>query len=78
MDEFSMEVYHGGKLLNNPIRYEGVAINYFDGNEHDCWFAQELRNMIGKLGYMSYGKLRYRIIYFKFLELFVNRVLVGI
>ena len=26
MDEFSMEVYHGGKLLNNPIRYEGVAI----------------------------------------------------
>ena len=21
-----MEVYHGGKLLNNPIRYEGVAI----------------------------------------------------
>ena len=61
MDEFSVEVHHGGKLLNNPIRYEGDAINYFHGNEHDCWSAQELRNMIGKLGYMSYGKLWYRM-----------------
>ena len=61
MDEFSVEVHHGGKLLNNPIRYEGDAINYFHGNERDCWFAQELRNMIGKLGYMSYGKLWYRM-----------------
>ena len=35
MDEFSVEVHLGGKLLNNPIRYEGVAINYFDGYNHD-------------------------------------------
>lgn len=47
----------GGKFLSDPIRYEGVAINYFDGNERDCWSAQELRNMVEKLGYMSYGKL---------------------
>ena len=33
MDEFSVEVHHGGKFLSDPIRYEGVAINYFDGNE---------------------------------------------
>ena len=56
-----MEVHHGGKLLNNPIRYEGVAINYFDGYERDCWSAQELRNMVGKLGYISYGKLWYKM-----------------
>ena len=39
MDEFSVEVHHGGKFLSDPIRYEGVAINYFDGNERDCWSA---------------------------------------
>ena len=61
MDEFFVEVHHGGKLLNNPIRYEGVAINYFDGYERDCWSAQELRNMVGKLGYISYGKLWYKM-----------------
>ncbi|KAK9986247.1 hypothetical protein SO802_031198 [Lithocarpus litseifolius] len=60
MNEFSVEVHHGGKFLSDPIRYEGVAINYFDGNEQDCWPAQELRNMVEKLGYMSYGKLWYR------------------
>ena len=57
MDEFSVEVHHGGKLLNNPIRYEGVAINYFDGYDHDCWSARELRNMVRvyELWYMSWG-----------------------
>ena len=39
IDEFFVEVHHGGKLMNNPIRYEGVAINYFDGNVCDCWSA---------------------------------------
>ena len=61
MDEFSVEVDHGGKFLSDPIRYQGVAINYFDGNERDCWSAQELRNMVEKLGCMSYGKLWYRM-----------------
>ncbi|KAL0004252.1 hypothetical protein SO802_011813 [Lithocarpus litseifolius] len=61
IDEFFVEVHHGGKFLSNPIRYEGVAINYFDGNERDYWSAQELRNMVEKLGYMSYGKLWYRM-----------------
>ena len=52
-----MEVHHGGKLLNNPIRYEGVAINYFDGYDRDCWSARELRNMVRvyELWYMSWG-----------------------
>ena len=61
MDEFSVEVHHGGKFLSDPIRYQGVAISYFDGNERDCWSAQELRNMVEKLGCMSYGKLWYRM-----------------
>ena len=61
MDEFSVEVDHGGKFLSDPIRYQGVAINYFDGNERDCWSAQELRNMVEKLGCMSYGKLWYKM-----------------
>nr|POE84888.1 hypothetical protein CFP56_61293 [Quercus suber] len=73
MDEFSMEVHHGGKFLSDPIRYVGVAINYFDGNKQECLSAQELRNMVEKLGYMSYGKLWYRMpMGHKVIELYVE------
>ncbi|GMY19345.1 hypothetical protein FCV25MIE_14584 [Fagus crenata] len=61
MDDFTVEVHHGGSFAHDPLRYEGGTISLYKNNIRDYWSGLELKDMVGKLGYLSYGTLRYRL-----------------
>ena len=61
MDDFTVEVHHGGSFAHNPLRYEGGTISLYKNNIRDYWSGLELKDMVGKLGYLSYGTLWYRL-----------------
>jgi hypothetical protein len=61
MDDFTVEVHHGGSFAHDPLRYEGGTISLYKNNIRDYWSSLELKDMVGKLGYLSYGSLRYRL-----------------
>jgi hypothetical protein len=61
MDDFTMEVHHGGSFAHDPLRYEGGTISLYKNNIRDYWSSLELKDMVGKLGYLSYGTLQYRL-----------------
>ena len=61
MDDFTVEVHHGGSFAHDPLRYEGATTSLYKNNIRDYWSGLELKDMVGKLGYLSYGTLWYRL-----------------
>jgi hypothetical protein len=61
MDDFTVEVHHGVSFAHDPLRYEGGTISLYKNNIRDYWSDLELKDMVEKLGYLSYGTLRYRL-----------------
>ena len=61
MDDFTVEVDHGGSFAHDPLRYYGGTISLYKNNIRDYWSGLELKDMVGKLGYLSYDTLHYRL-----------------
>jgi hypothetical protein len=50
-----------GHLLMIHLGMRGGPISLYKNNIHDYWSGLELKDMVGKLGYLSYDTLRYRL-----------------
>ena len=56
-DDFTVEVHHGGSFADDPLG----TISIYKNNNCDYCSVIELKDMVGKLRDLSYGKLWYRL-----------------
>ena len=59
--DFTIALYHGGKIKSNPFKYEGGEVKRYEDNNSEKMSLIEIMNMVKEFGYGWNDVLLYRI-----------------
>jgi hypothetical protein len=59
--DFTIALYHGGKIKSNPFKYEGGEVKRYEDNNSEEMSLVEIMNMVKEFGYGWNDVLLYRV-----------------